>query len=280
MRAAETTARSANIREVRDRTVLDRTAYALELDEDFSGPRLDPERWVPHYLPHWTTPERSAARYDLGPDGLRLRIDADQPAWRVADGELRVSNLQTGTFSGPAGSPVGQHRHRADLAVETPQPTRRLYTPVRGLAEAVMRATPEPNCMLAFWLVGFEEDSPASSGEICVAELYGRAIGAARSRVRLGVKAHHDPRLEQDMAEVTLDLDAGDWHTYSAAWDPEEVRFFVDDRLVRTVRQRIDYPLQLMLDLFEFPRGRERDPAAYPKVGEVRRVRGYRPLGG
>jgi hypothetical protein len=255
---------------------LDRTAFELEFDEDFAGPELDPGRWVAHYLPHWTTPERSAARYELSQGVLRLRIDADQPAWRVEDGEMRVSNLQTGTFSGPAGSPIGQHRHRADLTVTTPQPTRRLYTPASGLAEAVMRATPDPTCMLAFWLVGFEEESPQASGEICVAELFGHAIEAGRARVRIGVKAHDDPRLAWDMEEVTLALDATDWHTYSAEWTPERIRFFVDDRLVRTVRRRIDYPLQLMLDLFEFPDGAERDPAAYPKFAEVKAVRGYR----
>jgi hypothetical protein len=32
------------------------------------------------------------------------------------------------------------------------------------------------------------------------------------------------------------------------------VRFFVDDQLVRAADQRIDYPLQLMVDRFEFPR--------------------------
>lgn len=31
-----------------------------------------------------------------------------------------------------------------------------------------------------------------------------------------------------------------------------------------------------MVDLFEFPQGTDRDPAAYPKVGEVMAVRGYR----
>jgi hypothetical protein len=43
------------------------------------------------------------------------------------------------------------------------------------------------------------------------------------------------------------------------------------------VHQRIEYPLQLMVDLFEFPEDTDRDPGAYPKVGEVRAVRGYRP---
>jgi hypothetical protein len=252
--------------------MLDRTRFALEFDEDFAGAALDPRRWVAHYLPQWTTPERSAARYELHPGRLRLRIDADQPAWRTDDGELRVSNLQTGTFSGPAGSALGQHRHRPDLAVVTAQPTRRLYTPSAGLAEAVMRASPDPACMLAFWLIGFEE-RPEESGEICVAELFGRA----RSRVRMGVKAHHDPQLSTDMDELSLELDTTDWHSYAAEWTAERVRFYVDDRLVRTVEQGIGYPLQLMVDLFEFPDRPARDPAAYPKAAEVRAVRGYRP---
>jgi Glycosyl hydrolases family 16 len=258
---------------------LDLTGYELAFDEDFKDPALDSDRWVAHYLPHWTTPERSAARYDLRPGVLRLRIEADQPAWRVADGELRVSNIQTGTFSGPLGSPVGQHRHRRDLAVRTAQSTRRLYTPSTGLIEAVLGASPDPTCMLAFWLVGFEEESAEQSGEICVAELFGSAIGRRRSGVRIGVKAHNDPRLHDDMEEVALDLDATVWHTYTAEWTAEWIRFFVDGQLVRTVHQRIDYPLQVMVDLFEFPGGADRDPAAYPKVGEVKAVRGYRRAG-
>jgi hypothetical protein len=256
--------------------VLDRTGYQLEFDESFTEPELDPDRWVAHYLPHWTTPERSAARYELEPGLLRLRVDADQPAWRVEDGEMRVSNIQTGTFSGPLGSLIGQHRHRPDLAVTTPQAVRRLYTPSSGLAEAVLRASPDSTCMLAFWLVGFEEESPSSSGEICVAELFGDAIGPRHSGVRMGVKAHNDPHLHDDMEEIALNLDATDWHTYSAEWTPDRVRYFVDDRLVRAVHERIDYPLQLMVDLFEFPEGTDRDRAAYPKLGEVKAVRGYR----
>jgi hypothetical protein len=36
------------------------------------------------------------------------------------------------------------------------------------------------------------------------------------------------------------------------------------------------YPLQLMIDLFEFTAGPDREPSAYPKTGEVGAVRGYR----
>jgi hypothetical protein len=222
-----------------------------------------------------TTPERSAARYDLRSGTLRLRIDADQPAWRPEDGELRVSSIQTASFSGPVGSSRGTHRHRPDLRVRTATPTRRLYTPSGGLVEARLRASPDPTCMLAVWLVGVEEISADQSGEVCIAELYGRAVGPGGSTVRSGIKAHHDPHLTTDMADVALDIDVTAWHTYAAAWTADETRFLVDDEVVRVVPQGLTYPLQLMIDLFEFPAGPDREPAAYPKIGEVGAVRGY-----
>jgi hypothetical protein len=256
---------------------LHRSGYETVFAEDFTDLQLDETRWVAHYLPQWTTPERSAARYDLSLGRLRLRIDADQPAWRPEDGELRVSNLQTGVYSGPVGSSRGTHRHRPDLHVRTEQPTRRLYTPSCGLVEARLRATADPTCMLAIWLVGFEADGPEQSGEICLAELYGDRIGPGGSSVRTGIKAHHDPAAHDDMADVSLPIDATEWHRYAAAWTATKTAFYVDDELIRTVDQGFDYPLQLMIDLFEFPTDSGRDPAGYPKVGDVAAVRGYAP---
>jgi hypothetical protein len=256
---------------------LDRSTFELVFGDDFTGDALDKARWIDHYLPHWTTPGRSAARYALSGRGLQLLIEADQQAWRPEDGELRVSNLQTGSFSGPAGSPLGQHRHRRDLQVRSPQPLRRLWTPSAGLVEVAARASSDPTCMLGLWLVGFEEASPQQSGEVCIAELYGNAIAPGRSQVRLGVKAHHDPGLYDEMTDVTLPLDAREEHTYAAEWNSRCVHFFVDDQLVHTVDQGVDYPLQLMIDLFEFPATAERDRAHYPKSAYVTAVRGYQP---
>ncbi len=248
--------------------------------DDFTGPTLDPGRWVDHYLPHWTTPERSAARYDLDADGLRLRIDADQPAWLPEDGHLRVSNLQTGTWSGPVGSLLGQHRDRPWRRVRTAQSTRRPWTPTYGSVEVTASASPDPACMLGIWLVGFEADSPGHSGEICLAELFGDAVGPDGSVVRLGIKAHHDPHLVTDMTDVALPIDAKQAHTYAADWDGTGVQFLVDGAVVKEVDQHLDYPVQLMIDLFELPRGEERPPGEYPRTAHVRSVRGFaRPPG-
>jgi hypothetical protein len=246
----------------------------VKFEELFESEPL--QQWVPHYLPHWTTPERSAARYELRNGILRLRIDHDQPAWREADAELRVSNLQSGSWSGPVGSTLGQHRHVDGMRVVTAQPERRIYTPRAGLVEAELRAVADRTTMLAFWLVGFEADSPNNCGEICVVELFGDSIGTSASTLNIGIKAHHDPRLRDDMARIRLPLDATSWHTYAVEWNSDRVRFFVDEENVRSVDQGLDYPMQLMIDLFEFRPHAAEDPATYPKTGDVGAIRGYR----
>ena len=259
---------------------LDRAGYRLVFAEDFAGPGLDDARWIDSYLPHWTTPERAAARYELGPAGLRLLIEADQPAWLPEDGPMRVSNLQTGSFSGAAGSSLGQMAHRSGLVVRTPQPDRRLWTATAGLVEATMSATSDPTCMLALWLVGHAAGGSPETGEVCVVELYGDAISAERSRVRTGVKAHQDQRLREDVVDVWLEMDATTPHTYAATWDARRTCFYVDDRLVHASEQGLGYPLQLMVDLFEFPTDGERSPGRYPKSAVVHEVRAYEPAPG
>ena len=36
----------------------------LELEDTFADDALDLGRWIPHYLPHWSTRERSARVVD------------------------------------------------------------------------------------------------------------------------------------------------------------------------------------------------------------------------
>ena len=240
--------------------------------EDFDAGRLDPARWVDHYLPHWTTPERSRARYALTPDGLQLRIDADQLDWRLEDAPLRVSNLQTATFSGPPGSMQGTHRHRPDgLTVRTATPTRLLWAPRAGQVDVTVTASVDTDCMLAVWLVGTEHESARDSGEVCVFEIDADAVGAASTRARVGVKAHHDPRLVTDMREVDVPVAAGQPHTWSARWGSEGVIVACEQQVVYASPQRLGYPLQLMVDLFEI--GPREAGDTYPKTAVIHRVR-------
>ncbi|MEV7797726.1 hypothetical protein AB0O14_01420 [Microbacterium foliorum] len=237
------------------------------LTDDFSR-GLDAEKWVPHYLPHWTLPERSEARFAFVEGGLELRIEHDQLDWRPEDAPLRVSNLQTATYSGPVGSTAGTHRHRDDgLVVETHTPQRLLFTPRRGRIDLTVAASADEGCMLAAWLVGTEHLSETDAGEICIFEIDASAIGST-TQARTGVKSHHDTRLTTDMAEVTLPFDARVPHIWTVIWGEDETIIGCEGRVVRRLGQAPDYPLVLMIDLFEIggPIG------AYPKtavIGEV-----------
>ncbi|KAF5610270.1 hypothetical protein F25303_14539 [Fusarium sp. NRRL 25303] len=253
----------------------------LVFDEQCNTSTLDYTRWIPHYLPQWTTPPRSKARYVLEDSSLQLQIHADQPVWLPLDSNSRVSNIQTAVFSGAEGSSRGTHRHRDDLVVKTSQPTRKLYTPsAPARVEARLRARDDPTLMLAFWLVGVEDKEPSESGEICIAELFGDKVRRDTERdgaeISLGVKAHHDPGLVDVMEKVILPgFDATDWHIYAAEWDENEVRIYVDDQLQKTCTQSIKYELQVMIDLFEFPLKEERMAANYPKYGDIGYLKGW-----
>jgi hypothetical protein len=245
--------------------------------ESFDAPVLDPERWVDHYLPQWTTAERSQARYDLPgpgqPPGLRLRIDADQLDWRPEDAPLRVSNLQTAVFSGPLRSTRGTHRHRQDgLTVRTKVSPRLLWAPRFGQVDVTVTASRDRGCMLAAWLVGTEHLDEDDSGEVCLFEIDSDAVKTDSTTARVGIKAHHDPRLSVEMEEVIVPVGAGQAHTWSARWSPDGVVIACEQAVVFASAQVLSYPLQLMVDLFETgPRNRA---DTYPKTAVIHAVTG------
>jgi hypothetical protein len=252
------------------------TGWELEFEDTFAGPELDRGRWLPYYLPQWSSRELAAARYELRPGGLRLLIEEDQRPWCPQyDGDVRVSSLQTGVLSGPLGSEVGQHRFTPRAVVHEEQPIELLYTPHFARVEIRMRALDDPRCMCALWMIGIE-DVPEHSAEICVVEIFGSDVGPASAKVGMGVHAFRDPRLEEAFEPEALAIDVREPHLYAAEWTPEHVAFSVDGEHVKTVGQSPDYPMQLMLGIYEFPG--EDDGRPYPKAFDVESVRGYRAL--
>jgi hypothetical protein len=250
--------------------------YELEFDETFDGNTLDPGRWLPCYLPHWSSRRRAAARYQVGDGRLRLLIEADQQPWCPEfDGAVRVSSLQTGAFSGPVGGGVGQHRFNPDAVVREAQPSVRLYTPQYGRVELHAKANDDLRTMVALWMIGYE-DEPTRSAEICVCEIFGRDVERDQAVIGVGVHPFGDPGIVDDFSRETVHIDARDFHTYATEWTPERITFFVDGEAIKIVDQSPSYPMQLMLSIYEFPSpAADEASEAYPKEFVIDYVRGY-----
>jgi hypothetical protein len=87
-----------------------------------------------------------------------LLIEADQSPWcPELDGDVRVSSLQIGVFAGPVGSKVGPHRFAPAAEVREAQENVQLYTPLYGRIEMRARATDDPRCVVALWMIGYED---------------------------------------------------------------------------------------------------------------------------
>ena len=244
------------------------------VDDGFDGPELDAAVWLPYFLPHWSTRHRSAARYRVVEGALHLLIEDDQPPWsEELDGPLRVSSLQTGLFAGPLGSRIGQHRvHEAAVVTEEWESVR-LLTPHHGAFLLEASWEPHPDQMVALWLIGYE-DHPERSAEICIAEIFGTDVGRKSAAIGMGLHPFGDPAILDDFEKVTVAVDVRDCHEYAAVWTAADVRFFVDGRLVKHSRQSPRYPMQVMLNIYDFGR-RTSDQASSPFV--VRRFRCYQP---
>lgn len=231
----------------------------MDFSDRFPGPVLDRSAWLPHYLPAWSSRAATAASYAVGQRGLVLDLPVDHPLWCPGDHDppLRVSGLQSGSFSGPVGSTLGQQPFRTGQVVREEQPRfegRLLEAP----AEVAIRCrmTLSERSMASLWLVGVE-DRPERCGEICVVEVFGRSVRSGpdgpSAEVGHGLHAFRDPDLAEDFAAPRLPLDVADWHTYAARWDRDEVVFAVDGEEVRRCPRPPAYPLQLMLAVFDFP---------------------------
>lgn len=237
----------------------------MHFSDDFDGAELDTDAWVPHYLPMWSSRAESAATYDLAGSELRLTIPGEQGLWCAGEHEppLRVSGIQSGVFSGEAGSTIGQQAFREGLVVREAQPTRWGWTPHFGLLEVRARMELSPRSMAGVWMAGVE-DRPERSGEILMLEVFGDALETDGERpsaaVGMGLRPFRDPAIEDSFEAPRVAIDVTESHVYAADWRPGRVDFLIDGERFKTVDQAPDYPMQMMVAVFDFPE--------HPEAGE------------
>jgi hypothetical protein len=226
--------------------------------DEFDAPALDAGVWLPHYLPAWSSRAATAASFRLADSQLTLDIPVDQPVWCAGDHHppIRVSGIQSGNFSGPVGSTLGQQPFRAEQRVREEQDRFEGWLVSGGHVEVRARMTLSPRSMASAWLVGFE-DEPARCGEICIVEVFGRSIQAGpdgpSAELGMGLHAFRDPNLAEDFQAPRRPIDVTGFHTYAVDWDAGAAVFTVDGHEVRRCARPPAYPLQLMLAVFDFP---------------------------
>jgi hypothetical protein len=248
----------------------------LLFEDHFDAPDLDAAVWLPNYLPAWSSRAATRATYQIRDSCLRLSIPPEQGLWLPGEHTppLRVSGIQSGNFSGPVGSTVGQQPWREGARVREEQEHFWGWTPSTGYLEIRARGVVTPRSMVAWWMVGLE-DSAERCAEICVAEIFGNAVvPGVSAAVGMGLHPFRDPAIREDFKAPRLSLDVAEFHTYGVNWQPDSVAFFVDGHVVRSCTQSPRYPMQMMLAVFDFPDQSTSNDAAVPEL-IVDYLRGY-----
>lgn len=230
-----------------------KNSMKLIFEDNFNSTELNKNNWFSHYLPHWSNLDSSKANYRIDKNFLRLFIGNKQKPWCPEyDGEIKVSGLQTGHFSKEVGSQEGQHRFCKGQKVRSYLPPFKLFLAQNFYLEMRARAKLNSNNLAGLWLIGFE-DSPEKSGEITLFEAFGHNVKENSVRIGRGIKKFTDPSMKDEIDDSELPIKIEDWHTYSMEWTSSGIRFFLDGELITETKQSPDYPMQLMLNFYEFP---------------------------
>lgn len=249
-------------------------SYILDFNEEFDQSTIDTAKWIPYYLPQWSSREKSRPSYELANGQLILKITKDQEPWCPEfNGGVKCSSFQTGLFSGEVDTPFGQHRFSPLCRVRQSQRAAKLYTPLYGYIEIRAKVELGPNNVAAFWMIGFE-DTPEKSGEVCIMEVKGKNIIDGQFVNGYGIHPFGDASLKDEFFEDKVDFDPSVFNIYAAKWQPNQVDFYINNRIVRSVKQAPAYEMQLMLNIYEIPEEQQGN-IFYPNRMVVDYVRGY-----
>ena len=197
----------------------------------------DPAKWVLTWSdefdgPNGSAPDPSKWTHDLGGGGwgnreLETYTDRVQNA-SIQDGMLVIRGLRE-TNAGKDG--VQRDYTSARLR------TQGLFSQVYGRFEARIKIPSGQGIWPAFWMLGNDIDKAGgwpNCGEIDIMENIGREPSIIHGTVHgpgyMGAKGIGAPFSLPGSQRV-----ADDFHVFAVEWEPNQIRFYVDDRLYHTV---------------------------------------------
>ena len=101
-------------------------------------------------------------------------------------------------------------------------------------------------------MVGLE-GSAERCGEICLVEVFGNTIENGTAALGQGIHKFRDPALVEDFTAERHTIDVGQPHAHQVRWRPGETTFLIDGAVTRTLAQASEYPMMLILGVFDFP---------------------------
>ncbi len=250
--------------------------WVLTADDEFNGADLNQQLWFPYYLPHWSTRELTKANYALQNGSLVLKITPEMQPWDpVKDAGTVISGIQTGEKD-------WLHRWTNYSAVNHHEDTVQNFLQKYGYFEIRAKVQKGSGIHSAWWMIGFQQDQNQATGENTMnAEMdIFEILGKTPSSDLINLHPWSDSTLSSSSNTVAAGADLSqDFHVYGFEWDETNMKFYVDNQLVKTINQSPNYPMMTLLGLYEKRNGGWTgafDPnVPYPKKFEIDYFRAY-----
>lgn len=222
---------------------IDKQGYILTFQDEFNGPEIDTTKWIPYYMPHWSSRLQAAPSHIFENGSLILQITKEQTPWCPEfDENVRCSSIQSGEFSGPLGSHQGLHRFNKLNVVREEQESIKCFVPLYGYFEIRAKGCLGAGNHMTWWMAGYEE-SPEKSAEIDIFEILGKDMKSTITKIGHGVHPWDDSSMHDEHCFDAYSMDASYFHIYGLEWTPDELLFYIDNKLVRTIAQSPKYPM-------------------------------------
>ncbi len=259
--------------------------YRLEWSDEFStssesatrnggSALLDESRWIPHYLPSWTTPDLSAPNYTIEDGILSLRITEKMGPWSPYDDQTVISGIMTGNNA-------GLHNWTGSNVEVTPQTRQETLVTKYGYFELRAKVQTGGGIHSAWWMIGME-DEPHQLAEIDIFEI----LGKDHNKIQTVLHPWTDPNITYEKKFHTpqgVDL-TEEFHIYGMDWYPGGMDFYFDGEKYASFDSSPNYEMLTILSLYEKRHGGWTGPfdpsIAYPKTFDIDYFRMYKRAGG
>jgi beta-glucanase (GH16 family) len=207
------------------------SAWVLVWQDEFEGPTLDSASWTIEYMPD--------------PSNEELQYYPDRPANSPNANVL----VEDGTLVIEARRENYEHRRYTSGRINTKGKREFLY----GRFEARMRLPAEVGMWPAFWMLGGNIDVVGwpACGEIDIMEGKGRLPNWTSGALHRGPDPAGNLITAREYQLPTGDFHQ-DWHLFAVEWQPNQIRWYVDDVLFQTVTK----PAEVAPAYWPFDRGR------------------------